>query len=302
MPRKKQSKSIKSRGGRFGDSLRYFSIENNLKFAKFNKQIKSTEKLLIYFKYSLQYKQMRIKTILSLITLLFLQTLFGQILKDCSLCKNQLIKNEQIKDLNIDKIRLLTNEIFARNGYEFENSRFQQYFESKSWYKSIRDNKKVILNDTEKKNVAFFKEITKNLESKRNEMIDEIKNFKVLIDQDNISELKSKYNFNYEENHNSGEKKFLKEVFSKINLNDINFYKDKGIYKTIDDNGFVQIVYTVYIENDGIDISYNYMSHSEIIEGFDEYSDYYSENEFSYNWQFKFIKNKLNFIRLMVAG
>ncbi|WP_163398458.1 YARHG domain-containing protein [Flavobacterium fluviatile] len=245
---------------------------------------------------------MRIKTILSLITLLFLQTLFGQILKDCSLCKNQLIKNEQIKDLNIDKIRLLTNEIFARNGYEFENSRFQQYFESKSWYKSIRDNKKVILNDTEKKNVAFFKEITKNLESKRNEMIDEIKNFKVLIDQDNISELKSKYNFNYEENHNSGEKKFLKEVFSKINLNDINFYKDKGIYKTIDDNGFVQIVYTVYIENDGIDISYNYMSHSEIIEGFDEYSDYYSENEFSYNWQFKFIKNKLNFIRLMVAG
>lgn len=216
--------------------------------------------------------------------------------------QNTNVKNEQIKGLNIDKIRLLTNEIFARNGYEFENSRFQQYFESKSWYKSIRDNKKVILNDTEKKNVAFFKEVTKNLESKRNEMIDEIKNFKVLIDQDKISELKSKYNFNYEENHNSGEKKFLKEVFSKINLNDINFYKDKGIYKTIDDNGFVQILYMVYIENGEINISYNYMSHSEIIEGFDEYTDYHSENEFSFNWQFKFTKNKLNFIRLMVAG
>lgn len=245
---------------------------------------------------------MRIKTIFSFISLLFLQTLFGQTLKDCSLCKTQLIKNEQIKSLNIDKIRLLTNEIFARNGYEFENSRFQQYFESKSWYKSVGDNKKVMLNDTEKKNVAFFKEVIKKLEDQKNEMITQLKDLRGLVNQDKLSDLKSNYNFSYEQLDNIEEKKVLKAVLSKINFNDINYYKNKGIYKITEDNGFVQIVYMIYIENDEINISYNYMTHSEIIEGFDEYTDYHSENEFSYNWQFKFSKNKLNFIRLMAAG
>lgn len=242
------------------------------------------------------------RTIFGFITLLFLQTSFGQTIKDCSLCRNQLIKNAQIESLSVGEIRLLTNEIFARNGYEFENSRFQQYFDNKSWYKSIRDNKKVILNDTEKKNVAFFKEVIKKLEGQKKEMILQLKDLKNLINQDKLSDLKTNYNFTYEQQDNKEENKLLKSVFSKINLDDINYYKDKGIYKITEDNGFVQIVYTVYIENDEINISYNYMSHSEIIEGFDEYSDYYSENEYSYNWQFRFMKNKLNFIRLMVAG
>jgi hypothetical protein len=239
---------------------------------------------------------------LILLPLLFVQNSFGQILKDCSSCKTQLIKNEQIKGLNIDNIRLLTNEIFARNGYEFDNSRFQEYFQSKSWYKSTGDNKKVLLNETEKKNVSFFKDITKNLEAQRNELTAQLKNLKNLINQDKSSELKSVYNFSYEQREDDGEKKLLKEVFSKINLGDINYYKNKGIYKVIEDNGFVQIVYMISIEKDEINISYNYMTHSEIIEGFDEYTDYHSEGEFSYNWQFKFSKNKLSFIRLMVAG
>ena len=74
------------------------------------------------------------------------------------------------------------------------------------------------------------------------------------------------------------------------------------MFKTTEDNGFVQIEYMVYIENDEITISYNYMTHSKIIDNFDEYTDYHSVNEFSYNWQFKFSKNKLNYIRLAVAG
>ena len=98
------------------------------------------------------------------------------------------------------------------------------------------------------------------------------------------------------------EKKLLKEVFSKINLNNINYYKSKGIFKTVEDNGFVQIAYTVYIENDTIRISYNFMTHSQIIDDFDEYTDYHSENEYMYEWQFKFTSNKLHFIRLAVAG
>lgn len=242
-----------------------------------------------------------LKTVVSLTFLLSLQSIFGQTLKDCSSCKTQLIKKEQIKGLNIDNIRLLTNEIFARNGYMFENSRFQEYFENKSWYKSIGDNKKVILNDVEKRNIAFLKEATKTLEDQKKELTSQLKNLKELVNQDKISELKSAYNFSYEKD-NSEEKKLLKEVFSKINLNNINYYKNKGMFKTTEDNGFVQIQYMVYIQDNEVTISYNYMTHSKIIEEFDEYTDYHSENEFSYNWQFKFNSNKLNFIRLAVAG
>lgn len=241
------------------------------------------------------------KKVLSVMMILFLQTGFGQTLKDCSSCKTQLIKKEQIKDFNIDKMRLLTNEIFARNGYTFENSRFKEYFENQTWYKSIGDNKKVILNDIEKKNVALFKEITQNLEDERKELVLQLKNLSNLINQDKISELKSNYNFSYEKD-NSEETKLLKEALNKINLNDINYYKNKGINKTTIDNGFVQIVYMIYIENNEISISYNYMTHSQIIEDFNEYTDYHSEDEFSYHWQFKFTKNKLNFVRLAVAG
>lgn len=242
-----------------------------------------------------------IKIALSLTILLFLQTSFGQSLKDCAICKTQLIKKEQVKDLNADNIRLLTNEIFARNGYVFENSRFQEYFENKTWYKSIGDNKKVVLNEIEKKNVAFLKEVTKTLDDQKKELTSQLKVFKELVNQDKTGELKSGFNFSYEKN-NSEEKKLLKEALSKINLDDINYYKNKGMFKTIQDNGFVQIEYMVYIENDDVTISYNYMTHSKIIDDFDEYTDYHSENEFSYNWQFKFTKNKLNYIRLAVAG
>ncbi len=286
---KKLSKSIRSLGGSFG------------------KTQKQNELTLLYLQFIFYFDKMTptinkpIKTVTRLAIFLFLQTSFGQTLNDCFKCKTQLIKKEQVKDLNADNIRLLTNEIFARNGYMFENSRFQEYFENKAWYKSIGDNKKIVLNDTEKKNIAFLKEITKTLEDQKKELTSQLKNFKELVNQDKTNELKGAFNFGYEKN-NSEEKKSLKEVFSKINLDDINYYKNKGMFKTTEDNGFVQIEYMVYIENDEITISYNYMTHSKIIDNFDEYTDYHSENEFSYNWQFKFSKNKLNYIRLAVAG
>ena len=133
-------------------------------------------------------------------------------------------------------------------------------------------------------------------------MITQLKDVRNLINQDKLSDLKSNYNFSYDARSSDEEKKLLHDVFSKIDLNDINYYKNKGIYQITEDNGFVQIVYRVYIEDNEINISYNYMSHSEIIEDFDENTDYHSEDEFSYNWQFKFIDNKLNYVRLMMAG
>ena len=226
----------------------------------------------------------------------------AQSLKDCSTCSTQIIKAEQIKGLSIDEIRLLTNEIFARNGYQFENSRFQNFFEEKSWYKSINDNKSVVFNEVEKKNVKLFQDKTKELKNNQQELVNQLKTFKNLVLNNNKEELKTKFGFYYENQTGDDEPKSLKEVLNKINLDDINYYKSNGLNSTMTDNGFVKIVYEIYIENENVNLYYNYMTHSKIIKDFDEFTDYHSENEYMYNWQFEFKNNKLNFIRLAIAG
>ncbi len=226
----------------------------------------------------------------------------AQTIKDCSSCSTQIIKQEQIKGLSIDEIRLLTNEIFARNGYQFENSRFQNYFEAKSWYKSKNDNKNIVFNETEKQNLKFFEEVTKPLKAQQSELINQLKLFKTLVLSDRTSELKSKFGFSYEKQTGIDEIKSLKEVLKKINLDDINYYKNQGLNSIMTDNGFVKIVSEIAIEDDKINIYYNYMAHSKIIKGFDEFTDYHSENEYMYNWQFEFKNNTLKFIRLAIAG
>lgn len=236
-----------------------------------------------------------------LLLTIFTQT-FGQTLKDCSTCSTQIIKAEQIKGLSIDEIRLITNEIFARNGYQFENSRFQNFFEEKSWYKSKSDNKSVEFNEIEKKNIKLFQDKTKELKNNQQELVNQLKTFKNLVINNNKEELKTKFGFYYETQTGDDEPKSLKEVLNKINLEDINYYKRNGLNSTMTDNGFVKIVYEIYIENENVNLYYNYMTHSKIIKDFDAFTDYHSEDEYMYNWQFEFKNNKLKFIRLAIAG
>ncbi len=226
----------------------------------------------------------------------------AQTIKDCSNCSTQIIKQEQIKGLSVDEIRLLTNEIFARNGYQFENGRFQNYFESKSWYKSKNNNKSIAFNNIEKQNLKFFQEVTKSLKTQQSELINQLKSFKTLVLSDKTNDLKSKFGFSYEKQTGTDEIKSLKEVLKKINLDDVNYYKNQGLNSVMTDNGFVKIVYEIAIEGDKVNIFYNYMAHSKIIKDFDEFTDYHSENEYMYNWQFEFKNNELKFIRLAIAG
>lgn len=226
----------------------------------------------------------------------------AQTLKDCSSCSAKIIAQKQINGLSIEEIRLLTNEIFARKGYQFENGRFQDYFGGKAWYKSKNDNKSIVYNETEKQNIKFFQDITKSLKAQQAELTNQLKVFKNLVLTGNKDELKSKFNFFYEDQTGDDEPKSLKEVLNKINLDDINYYKNKGLNSTTTDNGFVKIVYEISINEEKINVYYNYMAHSEIIENFNEFTDYHSENEFRYNWQFEFKNNKLKFIRLAIAG
>ncbi|OAH76083.1 hypothetical protein AXA65_02205 [Chryseobacterium sp. FP211-J200] len=223
-------------------------------------------------------------------------------MKNCSNCATQIIKQEQIKDLSLDEIRLLTNEIYARNGYEFENPRFQQHFESKSWYSSKKDNKKVNFNDIEKKNITLLQNQSKQLKTERDLITAQLKSLKYLVLENKTNELKSKFNLTYDTQYGEDNPKLLKEVLSKIDLDDINYYKNQGLNSVTVDNGFVKILYEVSLDGKSINLYYNYMAHSKIIEDFDEFTDYHSETEFMYNWQFELKGNKLEFIRLAIAG
>ncbi len=223
----------------------------------------------------------------------------SQTLKDCSTCSVQLIKEQQIKGLSIDEVRLLTNEILARNGFHFENSRFQNFFEEKSWYKSKKDNKSVIINEIERKNIKFFQNKTKELNENREELIKQLKIFKNNIIQNDNFNLQNAFNYKAEDKYDT---KYLSSVIKRIDLDDINWYKNMGIHKILVDNGFVIIEYSITIQNDKVSIIYNFMNKSQIIKEFDIYTDYQSEGEHMYDWQFEFKNNKVSFIRLAVAG
>ena len=226
----------------------------------------------------------------------------AQPLKDCATCSTTIIKAEQLKGLSIDEIRLLTNEIFARNGHQFERSRFSEYFGSKPWYKSKGDNKSVVFNEIEKQNIKFFQDRTTQLKTGQAELVAQLKAFKALVLAGKTADLKSGFGFTYEAQGGIEEAEMLKSVFAKIDLDDINYYKNTGLNRVEVDNGFVKRVYGIGISGTGINISYNFMAHSEIIKDFDVYTDYHSESEFSHNWQFEFKTGKLRFVRSVVAG
>lgn len=233
----------------------------------------------------------------TLLLLLFNATLYSQKLLDCFTCANKLIKTEQIKNLSIDEIRFLTNDIFARKGHKFESGEIDFYYSNKSWYKPVSDNKKIVFNDIEKQNIKLLQDKTVDLKKDRELLITELKKLKSLVTSNSTQELKNKYSYN------SGKEEFeyLKQVFEKINLEDINWFKNKGLYEITIDNGDYVRVYQINITGNQINFHYNNQGGSHIDENPTLYpSDY--NIEFAYFWEFKFENSSLKFIKLNVAG
>lgn len=240
------------------------------------------------------------QTLFSILLLTFSIQSFGQTLENCSTCSTKIIKEEQIKGLSIDEIRLLTNDLFAREGYLFTNLKFQDYFAAKNWYKPVKNNSDIKFNDIEMQNIKLFQAQTKILEEQRKGILTQLKLLKsnVLLN-DNLN-LQKSFNYKAEDKYDA---EYLLNVMKKIDLEDINWYKNDGIHKVLVDNGFIIIEYSVKIENDKVSIFYNLMSNSEIIKELDIYTDYHSEEEeHLYNWQFEYKNKQLNFIRLAIAG
>lgn len=225
--------------------------------------------------------------------------LTAQELADCNSCKTKIITLKQLDKKNIDELKLLVNEIYARNGFAFEKMRFQNYFSEKSWYKPLKNNKDVQLNAVEKQNIEILQEKIKQFEADRKGIIGQITQFKTFGIIGNKAELKKNFGYIPEDDFDFEN---IQSVLKLIVPDQINWYKNKGLYKVSIDNGFVVEDYGVSIKGNTIEITYNFKAHSEIIEDFDVYTDYNSESEHAYNWQFQYVSGKLKFIKLIVAG
>jgi hypothetical protein len=70
--------------------------------------------------------------------------------------QNVLLKEEQLKGVSFNELRLMQNEFFARRGKRFTIAAYKQAFEWQDWYKPLKDQKKVKLNDTEEANVKLL--------------------------------------------------------------------------------------------------------------------------------------------------
>lgn len=71
----------------------------------------------------------------------------------------KLTKSDFINYSNHD-LKIIRNEIFARNGYPFKiGGKMHNYFSSKNWYKHIKKTKTTVLSEIEKHNINLIKSL-----------------------------------------------------------------------------------------------------------------------------------------------
>lgn len=117
---------------------------------------------------------------------------------------NKLTKNDFMnlgyRQPTLETLRIARNEIFARKGYKFESQKYEDYFNSKKWYKPLIDNSSIKLNKIEEYNVSLIKYYEYRFVKKHNiPKIKHLNTFKkenvVLIDLDGNG-LKDSITFN----------------------------------------------------------------------------------------------------------
>lgn len=239
------------------------------------------------------------RTIFILILQIFFIQSFGQTLKDCSTCSTQVIKSEQIKNLSIDEIRFMTNDLFARKGYKFKSADVDNYYSDKVWYKAVSDNSKIIFNDIEKQNIKLFQDKTTEIKKEREELITELKNFKSVLLAKDKSKLYTNYGYSTIDKEYNDQYKYLMEALTKINLDDVNWSFDIGMYKVTVDNGDFVMNYEIRISPDGFSVKYGNQGGSEIAKQL-----YPNDQitEFSFGWEFEWRNNKIKFLKINMAG
>lgn len=214
---------------------------------------------------------------------------------DCSTCANETIRNEQIKDLSIDEIRFLINDLYARKGYKFKTSEIDSYFSNKEWYKPVNSNNEIIYNSLEQQNIDFLQQRANVLNEEREKLLGELKKFKLLVLSKNKEALYNKYSYTAE----NEQFEYLSTALQKIDLDDINWFKNLGFYRVNIDNGELTMEFELKIDKRSISFKNAIQGGSKM--GGTLYPNDYNI-EYAYWWEFEWNNNSLKFIKINIAG
>lgn len=80
--------------------------------------------------------------------------------------QDSLLKREQLSGLNFNELRIMRNEFWARRGKKFTTPGYRSFYEWQAWYKPLKDQRKVKLNETEKANVKLIQDYEDELHGK----------------------------------------------------------------------------------------------------------------------------------------
>ena len=215
-------------------------------------------------------------------------------LKDCAICASQVIKEQQISELSIDELRFLTNDLYARKGYKFKDYEISNYFNKKSWYKPVSDNSKVKLNAVEEQNVKLFQERTAILKADREKLIEALRSLKAEVQRGHSPIPKDNYNEHFS------------KTIAKIDIDDIHWIKNQGYYSAEIDDFKQTNRYFIWIEGNKVTIQCDENGHSKKVSE-DKIKGVYDTNEFevmesNIGWEFRWDKQKLVFVRFILAG
>ncbi len=238
--------------------------------------------------------------------------LFGYVnsysqLEDCSKCNEKHITEYDLKGKTPEELRLLRNEIYARNGYVFTNQQFSNYFETKEWYRPLNDNNSVALSNIAKENIKVIKQLEDVEIIKRTTALNDLKKLKLALNNNQVEMIekyipqevfRQQWGSSYD-----NQIKGLKNLLNKIDLNDIHWNKKCGFYNQSIDNGYSIDSYSLVFSTNDIRIGGGMIGHSSNFGDFDDgYSDYMSEGEYQSYWIFKVTKEGLFFDHLEMAG
>ncbi len=77
--------------------------------------------------------------------------------------QNVLLTEKMLDGATISELRIMRNEFEARHGKKFLTPGYRSFFEFQDWYRPAKDQSKVVLNETEKKNVETILRVENRL-------------------------------------------------------------------------------------------------------------------------------------------
>lgn len=98
--------------------------------------------------------------------------------------QNVLLTEDLLKGATLNDLRIMRNEFWARRGKAFSTPGFKSFYEFQDWYKPLKDQSKVKLNDTEKANVALIQNYENKLREKVSTEVLEPETFQGLFVED----------------------------------------------------------------------------------------------------------------------